>query len=431
MLRRTSCGLIAILLLLPTVAGAQTLDQEITALAGKVSKALASQGFKSVATVDFTDLQGQVTELGRSLAEQLAVEIVSSGGVSMVDRANIKSILAEHKLNEEILGDAANAQKLGKFAGVDVILTGSITALDTTILLTVKAVATASARLVAAGKITFAKTSEIQQLLNRSVSGGTNLSLAAPSSSGSGTEGVPRYEDAIAIATKNYGPLRAVLRSVTPVTLSTDGRLQSGIRCSFDLINREVRDPIVVALNAENPHPYASAAKVLRSSVLDDRGGLWRLPATALGGIAFVSAGVHGRDGLERYNPSDIVKLLQLRDELGRDTDDPADGTTSQNGSYPHIDVHPYTPPGAPPPPANPFIAYRGNQFISGSMTTIEPGRSIRVTMDFELLTTGGGSTPKSIQIGSEIVVGVLNTGLRRSYSLQNVTFDRVIMPTQ
>ena len=95
-------------------ARAQTsLDQEMSGLAAKISKSLVAQGYKSVAALDFTDLQGQPTELGRFLSEELAVEIVSTSGVSMVDRANIKSILAEHKLTEAGLVDPAMRRNSG------------------------------------------------------------------------------------------------------------------------------------------------------------------------------------------------------------------------------------------------------------------------------------------------------------------------------
>ena len=43
-------------------ATAQALNQEMASLAEKLSKALVAQGFKSVAAVDFTDLEGQSTE---------------------------------------------------------------------------------------------------------------------------------------------------------------------------------------------------------------------------------------------------------------------------------------------------------------------------------------------------------------------------------
>ena len=116
--------LLACLLAMGGQLHAQSLDQEMAGLADRVSKALVSKGFKNVANLDFTDIQGQPTELGRFLSDQLAVEIVSSGGVSMVDRANLKSILAEHKLTEEGLVNPANAKKLGEFAGVDAIQIG-------------------------------------------------------------------------------------------------------------------------------------------------------------------------------------------------------------------------------------------------------------------------------------------------------------------
>jgi TolB-like protein len=162
------------------VAPAQTLDQEMAGLADKLNKALAAKGCKNVAALDFTDLQGQPTELGRFLSEQLAVEIVSTGGVSMVDRANLKSILAEHKLTEEGLVNPANAKKLGEFAGVDAILIGNVTALDDAVELMVKGISTSSAQIIAAGRIKFPKTSDLQQLLNRSVSGSAGVAGTSP-----------------------------------------------------------------------------------------------------------------------------------------------------------------------------------------------------------------------------------------------------------
>ena len=152
--------LLACCVLAVGTAYSQTMDDEMAGLADKISKALVARGCKNVAAVDFTDLQGQPTELGRFLSEQLTVEIVSTGGVSMVDRANIKSILAEHKLAEEGLVDPANAKKLGEFAGVDAILVGNVTELDDGIVLMVRAISTGSANIVAAGRIKFSKSSE-------------------------------------------------------------------------------------------------------------------------------------------------------------------------------------------------------------------------------------------------------------------------------
>lgn len=399
------------------VARAQSLDRELSMLAASLSKALVGQGSKSVAAIDFTDLQGQPTELGRFLSEQLAVEMVLTAGVSMLDRANIKSILAEHKLTEQGLVNPANAKKLGEFAGVDTLLIGTVTSLDAAFVLTVKAISTESAKIVAAGKITFQKTPDLQGIGNRGVSGSVTATGSTKTTAG-GLSG-STYQEASAIATKDVGSLRVVLKSVLPVVLNDSyGRSTRGIRASFEFTSRETRRPLVVAINGESQNRNSPTVTLLRSSVLDDRGGVWKLSSPDLGGLGFVHAGVHGRNGQDVYSASEIVRLLRLRDELGRDEDDPADGT---NASYGEVAF------GAP----NKFLAFTGNIFISGSTTTIEPGQTVTVTMSFhwEGRGTNSGSPPTFFQLNSEIVFSVVDAGTKKSYSLRNLTFDRVSMP--
>jgi len=379
--------------------GAQTLNQEMSGLAGKLNKALVAQKFTNVAAVDFTDLQGQPTELGRFLSEQLTVEMVLTEGVSMLDRANIKSILAEHKLTEEGLVKPENAKKLGEFAGVDAILIGNVTALDEGIVLMVKAISTASAKIVAAGRITFPKTSEIQQLLNRGISSTASAAPATTTSAG----GASSYRDATAIATKDIGSLRVVLKSVLPVKVKdrrTDQGLR-GIRCSFDFINRETQRPLVVAANAEaggdsNWGGGTALGDVLRTTLVDERGSVWKLAGSGLTGMGIVSPG--SGENAQAISPTEIVSLLQRQDDTGKNTFE-AGG-----------------------------IRYR---FVWGTMTPVSPGQTVTIVMTFvqDGGETASGSPPSFFQIVSEIVVGVTTSGNKKSYSLQNLIFDRVGMP--
>jgi TolB-like protein len=377
------------------MAGAQSLDQEMSALATKISKALAAQGFKSVAAVDFTDLQGQPTELGRFLSDQLAVEIVSAGGVSMVDRANIKSILAEHKLTEEGLVDPANAKKLGEFAGVDAILTGTVTALDASIVLTVKAVATASSRLVAAGKISFPKTSEIQQLLNRSVSSrAPGLAERSPAAGGGNAS---RYQDASAIASRDVGSLRVVLKSVSPVR-SSDGRSLAAIRCAYEFTNLETQKSLLVAMNAQQAPSYNGMASWLRSSLVDDRGGVWQLSAQGAGGVGVVGAGSYSTGNESQYNPAQIAALLARQEGEKTQEFDVVRGVT----------IH----------------------FVWGATSTIAPGQTVRVILTFGAITAPpAGSVPASFESALEIVTGLVSPGAKTVYALYGLAFDRVSLP--
>jgi hypothetical protein len=380
----------------PGLLYSQTLDKEMSGLAGNLSKALVAKGSKNVAALDFTDLQGQMTEMGRFLSEHLTVEMVSIGVVSMVDRANLKSILAEHKLTEEGLVNPVNAKKLGEFAGVDAILIGNTTTLDDGIVLIVKAISTDSARIIAAGEIKFPKTSEIQQLLNRGIS--SNVSTASSSASTAGDHRGPSYQEARAIATKDAGSLRLVLKSVSPITIQVQGHNQSAIRCSFDFINRETARNVSVAMNSEQ-EVFGQESKVLRSSLLDERGRLWALATSGLVGIGVVGSGGHGYSGREAYSPSMAPKLLERWDDLKANIE-----------------------------PSDPYKSI----FVYGAPSVILPGQGVNVTMTFIKHDNENSNTfPKVFQLDGELVVGIAGADSTRvKYVLVNLTFDRVSMPT-
>src|SRR5580704_2475321 len=89
-------------------------EQEIKELSARMAEAISQSGKKTVAVVDFTDLQGNVTELGRFLAEECSVDLaMTAKNFEVIDRTNIKSLLQEHKLASTGLIDQKTARKLG------------------------------------------------------------------------------------------------------------------------------------------------------------------------------------------------------------------------------------------------------------------------------------------------------------------------------
>jgi TolB-like protein len=369
---------------------AQTLDKEIANLAASLSKALVLQGSKNVAAIDFTDLQGQPSELGRFLSEQLTLEMVTVAGVSMLDRANIKSILSEHKLTEAGLVNPANAKKLGEFAGVDAILIGTVTELDSGIILTVKAISTESAKILAAGRATFPTTSDIQQLLNRSVSAKDALS---PPTTNSPLGGSASYQNATAIATKDIGSLRVVLKSITPGTqVNPYTRQLPTIKATFELISRETQRPLLVGINATQTRGYnrgdCRLGQGLRASALDSLGISYELENENVTGVSIIGVGC---DDMKGYDPSQIVSLLETQDKKGN--------RGQQLGEY-----------------------------VYGAMSQIAPGKSIDVSVTFTARDKFAKSTsrPEFLDLSSEFVVGVVGTDSKKTYSLHNVIFDRI-----
>lgn len=183
---RNAAFLVAALFLVmsfPLVAMA--FEKEVNDLSQRMSEKIVQAGKKRVAVVDFTDLGGRTTELGRFLAEEFSVAIASSGkGFEVVDRTHLKSIIQEHKLSATGLIDPSTARKLGKIAGVEALITGTITPFGDSVRLSVKVLDTATAKVIAAERGNIAKTQAIQELLSREIDVGTSGSSGAVRSRG-------------------------------------------------------------------------------------------------------------------------------------------------------------------------------------------------------------------------------------------------------
>lgn len=127
---------------------------------------------RTVAVVDFTDLQGTPTELGRFLAEELSVALaMGARSMQVIDRVHLKAILQEHKLSASGVIDPATARQLGKLAGVQVLITGTLTPLGDSVRLSAKALDTQTAGMVAAVAGDIPRTKAIDELLARSLGG--------------------------------------------------------------------------------------------------------------------------------------------------------------------------------------------------------------------------------------------------------------------
>jgi len=167
-------GLVAFL----AVAGLATLspwcaasDREFGGQVPSIAVQIAKSGKLRIAVVDFTDLQGNVTELGRFLAEELSVSLAAAAnGFDVIDRTHLESLLAEHRLSVRGLIDPQTTQRL-KVAGVQGLLTGTVIPLGDSVRLTLKVMDVETAKISAPTEIDIPKTPAIQSLIERSVGG--------------------------------------------------------------------------------------------------------------------------------------------------------------------------------------------------------------------------------------------------------------------
>jgi TolB-like protein len=145
-------------------------EREIKALASTLATSISNHGKKVIAVVDFTDLQGNANELGRFVAEELSGDLIGTAKrFDVVDRAHLKSIIAEHKLSMSGLVDPATIKKLGKIAGADALVTGSLTPFGDTIRISCKAIDTTTAKVIGVAKGDIAKTAALANLLKSGI----------------------------------------------------------------------------------------------------------------------------------------------------------------------------------------------------------------------------------------------------------------------
>ncbi len=180
------CALIAGASALAFAPSAAAYDSETRALCAELAEKIGQSGRSSVGVADFTDVSGNVTELGRFLAEEFAIGLDGTGaGFRLVDRNHLTSLLKEHNLSTTGLIDPQTARKLGRIAGVDVIVTGFLTPFGDDVHLTVKALETDTAVMLASAKGRIPRSATIDELMQRGiVAVATPAGGAAPAGGG-------------------------------------------------------------------------------------------------------------------------------------------------------------------------------------------------------------------------------------------------------
>lgn len=233
---------------------AQAQSRELQDLATQLAQKIAKSGRKSVAVVDFTDLQGNVTELGRFLAEELSVSLSQqANGFTVIDRTYLKTILREHKLAATGLIDPATASKLGRIAGVQGLITGTIVPLGDNVSLSVKVLDATTEAIIGATITQIPRTEAVNRLLSKSVLTAGTASAGSPQSQ-SPTQ-IPAK--AYAGETKDVGPLEVTLKGCHSEV--------EGIRCDALVNNR----------GTERQYCLYSADGDVMSRIVDDGGEVY------------------------------------------------------------------------------------------------------------------------------------------------------------
>lgn len=99
---------------------------EGAALAAALGEAAARKGVKRVAVIPFVGPRGTASYSGSVLSARLVTALLGRGGLDVVERPLLESILSEQKLGLFGVMDPSTAKAVGKVLGVDAILTGTV-----------------------------------------------------------------------------------------------------------------------------------------------------------------------------------------------------------------------------------------------------------------------------------------------------------------
>ena len=146
---------------------ASNLEEGISELAQQISKNMTETGKKKIAVVEFSDLDGMVTAFGQHLAEELITELflISPGQFEVVERRQLMKVLNEQKLTTSGLLDAKAMESVGKILGIEAIVTGSMTDLESNIKINARMIGIETAMVFAVARTSIPKIGIVAKLM--------------------------------------------------------------------------------------------------------------------------------------------------------------------------------------------------------------------------------------------------------------------------
>ncbi|MBC8155545.1 MAG: hypothetical protein H7Z72_21875 [Bacteroidetes bacterium] len=114
-------------------------EKQLKSLADQLAQKIKVTNKKQVAVASFVDVQGDITELGPALAEEFGVYLTDNQ-LEVVERRLIDKLLEENSMPQTGLLDPTQRTKLKQMAGIQIVIMGTITPLDNSVRVVLKAI---------------------------------------------------------------------------------------------------------------------------------------------------------------------------------------------------------------------------------------------------------------------------------------------------
>ena len=142
-----------------------SLDNSLSDLTTQITNSITEEGKKKIAVIEFSDLEGNVTQFGKYLAEELITRLFRTKKFEVVERQLLNKVLSEQKLGITGLIDDESAISIGKILGVDAIVSGSITDLGKSLKVNARIISTETGKVFGVAGTEIVKDETVEKLM--------------------------------------------------------------------------------------------------------------------------------------------------------------------------------------------------------------------------------------------------------------------------
>ncbi|MBN1408799.1 MAG: hypothetical protein JW956_13465 [Calditrichaceae bacterium] len=143
-----------------------TLDSQLEDLTDQIVLTLSQQQKSKIAVIEFSNLDGKITEFGRFIAEELITRLYMTNQFDVIERQMLNKVMNEHSLNLSGMIDESSAKELGRILGVDAICTGSITDLGESVKINARLISTETGKLFSVASVNIIKDDVVRKLMD-------------------------------------------------------------------------------------------------------------------------------------------------------------------------------------------------------------------------------------------------------------------------
>lgn len=183
-----ACALLLVTLGTPAPpVGAENLGTGVEHLAEGLAKGVDTNEKSKIAILEFSDISGYRSALGKFLAEELVTALASlePPRFEVVERSQLAKVLAEQKLSESSLLDPETVVRIGKILGIQGIVTGTLADLGATVRVNARLISAETASILSAVAVSLDNEGTVKHLLRQSAGAPSGtLSLAPPADRG-------------------------------------------------------------------------------------------------------------------------------------------------------------------------------------------------------------------------------------------------------